>query len=351
MLFGRKGSRDGAAVVGGPPQVGEARDLADRGEVDAAIELLTESNRAARALELEREIRRLRNIAALDLVAAAHRRPSYADPAGELPEPSPQSRVPELRPEQLTPGLLRASLLEYGCLLVRGLIDRSAAERMASGIDRAFEVRERLSPGESDAEGFYDEMEPEPPGVIEGRPWVQEGGGVLAVDSPRLFFEMVEGFRAAGLEALIGEYLGERPAISAQKCTLRKAMPEVSGAWHQDGRFLGDVRSLNVWLSLSRCGDVAPSMDIVRRRLDDYAPAGTEGTVLDYQVAQDVAEDLAGDAGIVRPIFDPGDALLFDHLFLHQTGSDPSMPNPRYAVESWFFGPSGFPREYVPIAF
>ena len=32
----------------------------------------------------------------------------------------------------------------------------------------------------------------------------------------------------------------QRPAISAQKCTLRKAMPEVGGAWHQDGRFLGD---------------------------------------------------------------------------------------------------------------
>ena len=92
-------------------------------------------------------------------------------------------------------------------------------------------------------------------------------------------------------------------------------------------------------------------MDVVPRRLDDYAPAGTEGTVLDYQVSQAVAERTAGDAGIVRPIFDPGDALLFDHLFLHQTGSDPSMPNPRYAVESWFFGPSGFPTEYVPIAF
>ena len=52
-----------------------------------------------------------------------------------------------------------------------------------------------------------------------------------------------------------------------------------------------------------------------------------------------------------RPIFDPGDALLFDDLFLHQTGSDPSMPNTRYAIESWFFGPSAYPDEYVPIAF
>jgi hypothetical protein len=41
---------------------------------------------------------------------------------------------------------------------------------------------------------------------------------------------------------------------------------------------------------------------------------------------------------------------LFDDLMLHQTGSDPSMPNPRYAIESWFFGLSGFPADYVPIA-
>jgi hypothetical protein len=161
---------------------------------------------------------------------------------------------------------------------------------------------------------------------------------------------MLESFQSAGLDSVIASYLGERPAISAQKCTLRKATPDVPGAWHQDGAFMGQVRSLNVWLSLSRCGDVAPSMDIVPRRLNDFVPTGTEGTEIDYQVSQAVAEEAAGEVGIVRPIFDPGDALLFDELFLHQTGSDPAMPNARYAIESWFFGPSAFPERYVPIA-
>ena len=50
------------------------------------------------------------------------------------------------------------------------------------------------------------------------------------------------------------------------------------------------------------------------------------------------------------PIFEPGDALFFDELFLHQTGSDPAMPKPRYALESWFFGASRFPSAYAPIA-
>jgi len=31
-----------------------------------------------------------------------------------------------------------------------------------------------------------------------------------------------------------------------------KAQPAVSGQWHQDGKFMGPVRSLNLWLSLSR---------------------------------------------------------------------------------------------------
>ena len=51
-----------------------------------------------------------------------------------------------------------------------------------------------------------------------------------------------------------------------------------------------------------------------------------------------------------RPIFEPGDAIFFDELFLHQTGSDPAMPRPRYAVENWFFGGSSFPAEYAPVA-
>jgi hypothetical protein len=351
MLFGRKGSRGGTAVAEAPRELAAARDLADRGDLDRAIELLIDANRASRALAVEREIRRLTHIAGIRAVDEADEDPSYADPAGELPEPGPQSRIPELTADQLTPGLLRAGILQYGCLLVRGLIDREVAERMAEGIERAFDVRERLGPGESDPDGYYDEMTAEPPHAIVAREWVKDGGGVLAADSPRLYFRMVEEFRAVGLRSLIEGYLGSRPLISAQKCTLRKADPDVVGAWHQDGRFMGDVHSLNVWLSLSRCGDVAPSMDVIPRRLDEYVPTGTEGTVLDTQVAQDVAERAAGEAGIVRPIFDPGDALLFDHLFLHQTGSDPSMPNARYAVESWFFAPSGFPAEYAPLAF
>src|SRR5690606_33318177 len=102
-------------------------------------------------------------------------------------------------------------------------------------------------------------------------------------------FEMLNAFEGAGLREIIATYLGEEPAISAQKCTLRKAEPHVAGGWHQDGKFLGDVRALNVWVSLSRCGDVAPSMDVVPKRFDDYATAGVEDAKLDFVVPERIA--------------------------------------------------------------
>jgi hypothetical protein len=355
VIFGRrKDERSGAAVAepkAESPEIVKARALADEGRHFEAIDVLNEVNRRDRDNAVEVELRRIRTLAGMMLLEDPPADPRYPEPAAAAPAPDPESKLPEITPSELTPELLRAAMLENGALLIRGLMDPAKAERMARDIDRSFEVRKQVQAGTPDAGGYYDEIDPPSQFRIDIRPWIEQGGGVLAVDSPRLLFDMLESFEKAGLREVVEGYLGETPAISAQKCTLRKATPDVTGAWHQDGKFLGDVRALNVWLSLSRCGDVAPSMDVVPRRLDDYVAAGTEGAPLDYVVTDENASAAAGDAGIVRPIFNPGDALLFDELFLHQTGSDPSMPNPRYAIESWFFGPSAYPDGYVPIAF
>jgi hypothetical protein len=161
---------------------------------------------------------------------------------------------------------------------------------------------------------------------------------------------MMELFHQAGIPRLIDEYLGEPSLISLHKTTLRKAEPEVSGAWHQDGFFMGPVRAMNLWLALSRCGVDAPGLDLVPRRLDDYLATGTEGAELSWTISEQEVAAAAGEAGVVRPVFEPGDALFFDECFLHKTGSDPSMPRPRFAVENWFFGGSAFPPDYAPIA-
>ena len=322
---------------------------ADSDELIAEIEARVQRNQRGRTARVEAEIVALRHLLGMRRMAAS-------DGAAEFPEPDEAAlapfdgALPEISREALTPQLLRAAILRDGCLLVRGLIDPAAALALAQGIDRGFDLRDQAEARGVDTGGYYQPFEPRPDaGEPIERSWIKMGGGLLAADSPRLCFDLLELFRAAGLPALVQGYLGEPGLLSAQKTTLRKAMPAVAGAWHQDGRFLGPVRSLNVWLSLSRCGDVAPGLDVVPRRLG-LVTTQTDEAMLDYQVSQRVAQESAGERPIVRPIFEPGDALLFDELCLHKTGSDPDMPHPRYAVESWFFGGGAFPREYAPVA-
>jgi hypothetical protein len=315
----------------------------------AEIETLTRENREEPSRETEQRLLSLRHLAGIRLVDDHPADPEFAKPdTGKLRAGDP---LPEIQGPELSAGLLRAGILRDGCLLVRGLAPREAALHMAEQIDRAFEERRHQQAGQVAADGYYKEFEPHARyGSVFGRPWIEQGGGLLAADAPMLNFTMMEIFEAASLRRIASEYLGEPALISVHKTTLRKAEPSVPGSWHQDGYFMGEVRSLNLWLSLSRCGDLSPGLDVVPRRLDHYVATATEEAVLDYTISHQKAEEAAGQHRILRPIFEPGDALFFDELFLHKTGSSPEMPNPRYAVENWFFGGSAFPAEYAPIA-
>ncbi len=112
---------------------------------------------------------------------------------------------------------------------------------------------------------------------------------------------------------------------------------------------MGEVRSLNLWLALSRCGDVAPGLDIVPRRLDEFVGHRRPTRRCSrYQVSQRKAEEAAGDTPIVRPVFEPGDALFFDELFLHQTGVRPVDAEPALRDRELVLRRVGVPRASSP---
>jgi hypothetical protein len=318
-------------------------------ELRAEIERLTDVNRAEQSVELERMLLHLRNLLGIRLVEREADDRGFPEPAfAALPNGSP---IPEIEPADLTPELLRAGILRSGCVLVRGLLERDRADEIAREIDRAFKERERFDADRSFNDRYYVPFEHDPRhGLTPPRNFIHAGGGVLAIDSPMLSFELGELFRAIGLPQLVSGYLREAPLVAGDKATLRKAEPKVSGAWHQDGKFMGEVKALNLWLSLSECGERAPGLDLVPRRLEQHVATQTDEAMMPNQVSQRVAEEAAGELPILRPVFEPGDALLFDELFLHKTASDPRMRRPRYAIEHWFFGPSGFPGNYVPLA-
>lgn len=338
---------DGAAVIA------EAERLEADGDAVAAIDLLTRANRLERDARFERRLVGLRH-RAFDALAPGGGRaewpPTYPDPF-----PDVRGVPPEVSADDLTAEVLGGAIVNHGCLLVRGLVPADRRAVLIDGIDRAFDGYDAWAGGAEPRETGpwfvpFSPLKTYPLG--KGRPWVRAGGGVYTIDSPRVLFDLVETFEASGVGAAIGGYMGERPAISVKKSTLRRVPLDTGTDWHQDGEFIGpDVRSVNVWVSLTDCGVDAPGLDLVPRRVDHLLDAGTEGAQFGWSIGQPVVDRAAGDTPVVRPEFHAGDALLFDDVFVHRTAIGPEMTKIRYAIESWFFAPSHYPVSQVPILY
>jgi hypothetical protein len=321
-----------------------------------AILLLSDANRKAPQARLEERLVLLRN-------AAFDRLDRRVPPDLRAPVTAAEIRgpLPAHTRRELDLGLLRDALARHGCVLVRGLIPRTRALELAGGIDRvldSFDERAAGTMNESasrhDGPAWYVPFEP-PAGryrVGGRRNWVRASGAVWTVESPHMLFELYELLDETGIGALVTEYLGERPALSANKCTLRRVPVDTNTNWHQDGAFLGpEVRSVNLWLALSDCGDDSPGLEIVPRRIDTVLPTGTDGAMFDWSVSEKLVDEVARDAPVVAPHFRAGDALLFDHLLLHRTAVGPQMTRERYAMENWMFAPSSYPDGQIPLVY
>jgi hypothetical protein len=329
-----------------------ASDLEREGRCRDAIDLLTRTNRRRYNAKVERE-----------LVALRHRAFAVLRPSAR-PGPwpilvddrfTPNGLPPEVPARALTVDDVRSGIQHHGCLIVRGMLDPRHVELLTADIDHALAAAEARANGASAAETapWWVPFRPaDRYSVGGGRQWIWEQGSVWAVDSPRSLFDMVEVFRELGLDALVADYLGESPALSVKKCTLRRVPADTGTNWHQDGAFLGDgIRTLNVWIALSPCGEDSPSLDVVARRLDRTIATGTDGATFDWSVGEAAVERARNTTPIVRPTFGAGDVMLFDDLFLHRTGVSPGMTRDRYTIESWFFAPSTYPDEQIPVVF
>ncbi len=330
-----------------------SNELAGRARFREAIDLLTDVNRRQRSTEVERELVLLRRNggAALPLQAGESRDAVVAEDG--------DGTVVEIEADQLDAGALRDGLARSGCLLVRGLVTPERARGLAAGIDSVLEAYDASIGGSSDVDPeWYD---PHAMPDREGsnlpedvhRQFLRSRGSMWVADSPRLLFELFEYVDDMGLGALMTEFLGERPLLSGIKATLRRMPPDVDvdGRWHQDGSFLGQgVGAVNIWLALTRCGTDAPGLDIVPKRLDGVV-SRDESSRYDWALSDDAVLSTAADVPIVRPEFEAGDALLFDHVLLHRTGTSPGMTRERHAIESWFFAPSAYPTDQLPILY
>jgi hypothetical protein len=325
-----------------------------------AIRLLTEANRRWRDPRLEKRLVDLRFDAYTE-TEWGHGRPEWPRCVEDL---FPGELIPEVMREQLTVERLRSGIMHHGSLLVRGLADGDQVDQLTGDIDKALVAFDAHSAGgnRSDLAGWFQPFTQDRGSYRKLR---RRRGAVLAVDSPPALFDLVETFAHAGVDRLVRDYFAEPPMMLAKKVVLRRVPPHdmTTGGWHQDGAFMGvGIRSLNIWLSLSHCGDNAPGLDVVGRRLDELVETGGEGTFNAWATNPQAAERV-GAGAVVRPIFEPGDALLLDHLTLHRTAADAGMTKDRYAIETWLFAPSTYdamtasggesnePSDQLPILF
>ncbi|MBI2783468.1 MAG: hypothetical protein HYX64_05225, partial [Gammaproteobacteria bacterium] len=242
-----------ADLAGNGPEawVAHAWDIAAEGREIAAVEWLTSRNRERRSEQAERALVQLRHRAFARCESGGGRLswpPQFDDAFPDA------SGVPEVMARSLTPSTLGAGIVHHGALLVRGLVDSKQAARFCDGIDRTFDAcAAAMEEGQSARGPWYARFKPVPPySVGAARNWVWQGGGVWTADSPRMVFELLEAFEGAGLRQVLSGYLGERPAMSLKKCTLRRVPVETGTDWHQDGAFLGEgIRTVNVWLALT----------------------------------------------------------------------------------------------------
>ena len=323
--------------------------LVEQGEWDEAVQCLSRANRKQQDLALETRMLELRQAAFEQLAAQATGQPWPR----QAPSPFPEGTlIPEIKARDMTVDTVAAGIQHHGSIIVRGLLDRATAEDIRQGIDAAFDSRVAVN-GDPDQPGepWYVPFRPDGGSrkVSEmDRAYVSDAGGLFAVDSPRTLYLYLEALRGVGFEEFLHEYFGERPALSAKKSTLRRTEPDAVAGWHQDGSFLGDkTRSLNIWTAFTPCGVDAPGLDLFAERFDELVEMG--GTdIFDWSVSDETANHYGMDK-VVRPVFEPGDAILFDQLTLHRTAVDSAMDKRRYAIEMWFFAPTVFPLEQIPL--
>lgn len=259
--------------------------------------------------------------------------------------------IPETTPKALDAGLMARGIMNHGSLIVRGLLDPQTVEELKACVDHAIDAYDQLASNQGCSEWFSPLRPCEQNGDVRvARKWVRDGGGVLAGDSPKALFKLIRMLKQQAILPVIADYLGEPPALSLKKTTLRRVTPDSKGGWHQDGAFLGQgIRTLNLWIALSDCGVDAPSMDMIPARLDRIVPTGMDGADFGWSVGDKAILNGVVGHTPVRLRFRAGDVIFFDEMNLHRTAADESMTSARHAIEAWFFAPSAYPLGQIPI--
>jgi hypothetical protein len=269
-----------------------------------------------------------------------------------------QRCVPEIDAGAFTVDQLRAAVAAHGALIVRNLFSRTSTDTLIKAADRVIDAcadpntTKPVSTYFNPPNNLRTIMPRKDKELGNTRSFHRESGSAMCVEAPSVAEALLRLYEAHGLKELVGAYLGEPPCLSVKKWVLRRSkLPVAEAGWHQDGAFMGtNINSINMWIPLNQCGGEtgAPGMDVVPQRLNTLASA--EGAQFDWSVSDSQVSSRFAQNQPLMPVFNAGDAFFFDHFYLHRTQFRTDFTKLRYAVETWFFGASSFPKNQIPLA-
>lgn len=267
------------------------------------------------------------------------------------------AQIPEIGANALTASALREAIAGHGALIVRNLFSRQSTEIMRLATDRVIDAC--ADAGSAPPPGTYFNPPENLRSIMPNkdrelgntRNFHRESGSAMCVEAPSVAESLLQLYEHHGLKELLKQYLGESPCLTVKKWVLRRSvLPVTEAGWHQDGAFMGtDINSINMWIPLSGCGGEtgAPGMDVIPLRLYDIV--SSDGAQFNWSVSDELTGKLQQD-GPLKPVFNEGDAFFFDHFYLHRTQYRTDFSRLRYAVETWFFGETAFPKNQIPLA-
>lgn len=266
--------------------------------------------------------------------------------------------VPEIDAKELTTGHLHSALAKHGAIIVRNMFSKISMETLIQAADRVIDACADTSAA-APISAYYN-----PPNNLRSimpnkdkelgntRSFHRDSGSAMCVEAPSVAEALLKMYEAHGLKEMLGEYLGEPPCLSVKKWVLRRSkLPVAEAGWHQDGAFMGtNINSINMWIPLNECGGEtgAPGMDVVPLRLNEIVSA--DGAQFEWSVSDSQVSGRLATGQPLMPVFHEGDAFFFDHFYLHRTQYRTDFTKLRYAVETWFFGASSFPKNQIPVA-
>ena len=287
-----------------------------------------------------------------------------AGTGGTAALPEGAAPVPEIDASRLTPGVVRAAIAAQR-LPARPRAPGLAATSSGSlaEIDRAYAERERHADGDpyepaTSASSSPTRASTSPSTAACQRP---RAGAACGPPTRRCRAGVFDAFERAGLLTLCrvprraARDLGQQvppAARAARRFGAARRRPKPS-AWHQDGAFLGPV---------TRAQRLARAVAL-RRRGPGHGPRPppARGDVVETgtpraRPSSGRSRSAVAERGRRRrrasPVrcSSPATCCSSTRCSSTRPRREPGMTQPRYAVESWFFGPRAYPEGYAPIA-